>query len=108
MNALEDFVVPREQVSRLLNALGVHLDTTLAPAMVLAATDMLIAANLAEALPDEADFMGAARKLHSFSLDQELPEPVLLATQLVYQHLRLGAEGVAAMRLRELGAALQI
>jgi hypothetical protein len=108
MDALSEFVVPREQVSLFLNSLGVALDTTLAPAMILAATDMLVAANLAQSLPEGVDYMGAVRKLGSFSIGLELPEPVLLATQLVYQELRLGAEGLAAIRLKELGHALGI
>ncbi len=106
MNQLEDFVVPREEVSQLLAALGIHLDTTLAPAFVLVATDLLVASELARTLPHGADFMGAVTQLESFV--QELPEPVLLTAQKVYQQLLVAADEPEKSRLRMLGSHLQI
>lgn len=101
MNAFNDLTVPREDVSRLLEALGFHLDTTLAPAMVLAATDVLLAAELAQALPPDADFIAAVRELTSFA--RAMDEPVALAAQAVYQQIADQANGLTKQRLAAFG-----
>lgn len=106
MKHLHDFDVPQQEVSQLLLALGIHLDTSLAPAFVLVATDLLLASELARTLPVEADFISAITRLQSFS--QELPEPVLLTAQKVYQQLLAAADEPEKSRLRMLGDYLQI
>lgn len=67
MNALADLVIDRAAVSALLVELGVDLSHSLAPAIVLATTDVLLAVELAEALPPEANFDAALGQLKSFT-----------------------------------------
>lgn len=101
-----DLKVPQEEVSGLLAGIGIHLDTQLAPAFVLAGTDLLIAANLAKTLPHGADFLGAVSELHTFKVS--LPEPVLLVLQALYQELIDESSGLEKTRLKELAAHVEM
>lgn len=96
--ALADMPVPVAQVSLMLRELGVDLSTMLAPAYVQAGADMLLAIDLAQALPVGADHLAACRLLSSF---QAVPiEPVGLVMLAVAQEAMTPAEPGSAFRVR--------
>ena len=90
----------RTEVVALLGALGIRLDTALAPAFVLAAQDMLICIELAETLPDSAQYLPACSLRDTISRVQ--PEPVQLVQQAVARHYLSRLSDQAGGRLRSL------
>ncbi len=96
----QELEIDRVAVSSLLKELGFHLDTDLAPSMMLAAQDMLMSIELASSLPDGADFLAACSILHTVSLPQ--PEAVQLVQQAVARNYLASLDGLARTRMDEL------
>ncbi|MEJ8837682.1 hypothetical protein [Ramlibacter sp. AN1133] len=64
--AFADVEIDRRVVSEALMSLGVDLSQPLAPAIVLGATDVLIALELAQELPAAANYTAVLGQLQSF------------------------------------------
>jgi hypothetical protein len=110
VTALADLVIDRPAVSQLLEHLGVDLTHSLASAMVLATADVLLAVELGEALPPEADYAAALDQLTSFAVGA-LPPParVTEVQWTVLDRLMQGEDApvVDAGRLAQLHERLQ-
>lgn len=92
--------VDRAAISGLLEELGVHLDTELAPSFVLGAQDMLMSIELASTLPEGADFLAACALLHTVSTEQ--PEAVRLVQQAVARNYLSALDGASRSRMDDL------
>lgn len=80
---LVDFHVPQAEITALLKGLKIHLDTALAPTHILAATDTLLAIELAAASEPPYALGPALALLQTWRQPQ--PEPIRLTQQAVIQ-----------------------
>jgi len=103
---VEEMPVDRKAMSLLLKELGIHLDTDLAPSFLLATHDVLTCIELADSLPDEADFIAACRLLQT--IDMEQPEPVQLVQQAVARHYLASLDERARARMNALLRSLDL
>ena len=107
-NTLSDLLIDRQAVALALQELGVDLSHSLAPLMILAATDVLVALELARSLPELANFDVAMGQLNTFSrpIADPLPEKVVqvqlrvLAAALEQDPEPIDAARVARLRRR--------
>lgn len=103
MSALADVVIDRAAVSQALLELGVDLSHGLAAATVLGASDVLIALELADRNPFDADFHLVLNQLHSFRPGTATPPVVADAMRVVLERATQG-EGAAALNQSSLEA----
>ena len=107
-NTLSDLLIDRQAVALALQELGVDLSHSLAPLMILTATDVLVALELARSLPELANFDVAMGQLNTFSrpIADPLPEKVVqvqlrvLAAALEQDPEPIDAARVARLRRR--------
>ncbi len=76
IGAAQQLGIDREQISKMLVALGVDLTHPLAPSFMLGAFDVMAAADLAAKMPEVGSFDSVL--LNFETLDQVQPEPVAL------------------------------
>jgi hypothetical protein len=115
-SALSDLLIDRQAVALALQELGVDLTHALAPLMILGATDVLVALELARSLPPLANFDVAMGQLHTFSrpIADPLPEKVVevqlkvLAAALEQDEEPVDAARVARLRRRIENGAINI
>lgn len=109
MSAFSDLVIDRQAVAAALQEMGVDLSGSSAAAMVLAATDMLLALELAAMLPEHASFEMAIGQLASFNrpISNPLPAKIVQVQRLVLEQAlaespkgHLSEARVARLRLR--------
>lgn len=77
VSPLADIHIQKEIVSNLLLSLGVDLSVPLASSLVMGASDVLILAELAQALPDGANYGAVIEMLYSFSEPQPIEVRVM-------------------------------
>lgn len=75
--------IDKAVISQMLLALGADLTSVLAPSYILGATDVIIATELANALPKDANFSEVFSSLHTFNTDQ--PELVRSMQSKVFE-----------------------
>ena len=87
MSAFSDLVIDRQAVAAALQEMGVDLTGTSAAGIVMAATDVLLALELAAILPEHASFEMAIGQLASFNrpISDPLPAPIVQTQQMLLE-----------------------